>query len=281
MAKVMIKEPFISVVIPVYNRPVQILRSVQSVLDQKYDNFECIVVDDGSTDETPSVLQSFGKKIRVITTENRGVSAARNIGVEKSFGDFIAFLDSDDEWKPLKLKNQVEHLLANNWQITQTDEIWIRNGKFLNKKMKHTKPEGDIFEKSLELCCVTPSAVLLEKELLQKYGGFDESLPACEDFDLWIRMSINEKFGLLNEKLVVKYGGHIDQLSATPTLDKYRILSLHKIITTTKDLSQYHRTAMIENLKKRAEIYSNGAIKRGKKEESEWVQNLIDRISLY
>ncbi len=275
------KDPFISVVIPVYNRPDQILRSVNSVLDQRYDNFECIVVDDGSTDETPSVLRSFGEKIKVITTKNRGVSAARNIGAEKSSGDFISFLDSDDEWKRLKLKKQMEHLLANSWQITQTDEIWMRNGRFLNKKKKHTKPEGDIFQKSLELCCVTPSAVLMEKALFQKYGGFDESLPACEDFDLWIRMSINEKFGLLNEKLVIKYGGHSDQLSATPTLDKYRILSLHKIITATKDLSQHHKTAMVENLKKRAEIYSNGAIKRGKTEESEWVWNLIGQLSLF
>jgi glycosyltransferase involved in cell wall biosynthesis len=275
------KKPSVSVIIPVYNRPVQILRSVQSVIEQKYDNFECIVVDDGSTDETPSVLQSLGKKIRVITTENRGVSAARNIGVEKSVGDFIAFLDSDDEWKPLKLKNQMAHLLENSWQITQTDEIWIRNGNFLNKKKKHTKPEGDIFLQSLELCCVTPSAVLIKKDLFEKYGGFDESLPACEDFDLWIRMSLNERFGLLNAKLVVKYGGHSDQLSATPTLDKYRILSLHKIITTTGNLSEHHRTAMVANLKKRAEIYSNGAIKRGKKEESDWVWNLVNNIFIF
>ncbi len=275
----MVHEPLISVIIPIYNRPAQILRSVNSVLDQKYDNFECIVVDDGSTDETPSVLRSFGEKIKVITIGNKGVSAARNIGVEKSSGDLIAFLDSDDEWKPLKLKKQTEHLLKNSWQITQTDEIWIRNGSFLNKKKKHTKPEGDIFQKSLELCCVTPSAVLMEKTLFEKYGGFDESLPACEDFDLWIRMSIKEKFGLLNEKLVIKYGGHPDQLSATPTLDKYRILSLHKIITTTENLSDHHKKAMIENLKKRAEIYSNGAIKRGKKEESKWVKNLLHQIS--
>ena len=267
----------VSVIIPVYNRPEQVKRAINSVLQQSYENFEIIVVDDGSTDKTLEVLSGYGGGISVYRIKNSGVSAARNYGVDKAGGSYIAFLDSDDEWNPKKLQKQIEFMLKGNWKISQTEEIWIRNGSFLNKKKKHKKPEGDIFIPSLVLCTVSPSAVMMKKSLYQQYGGFDETLPVCEDYDLWLRMAVREKFGLLNEKLVVKYGGHEDQLSSTPAMDKYRILSLHRILTLEKDLSKNRKMELIKVLTKKIEVYSKGARKREKFKDAEWAENLLKK----
>lgn len=265
----------ISVIIPVFNRPVQIKRAVDSVLCQSYKNLECIVINDGSTDSTIDVLKEYGDKIDVITTENRGVSAARNTGVKDSSGKYIAFLDSDDEWKQKKLEKQISHLIEENYRVAQTEEIWIRNGKFLNKTKKHIKPVDDIFIPSLDICMVSPSTVIMEKELFEEYGGFDETLAVCEDYDLWLRMSFKERFGLLNENLVIKYGGHEDQLSNTTALDRYRIMSLLKILSTHKDLSLFHYSEIKKMLDRKLEIYLAGAKKRGNIEGIEWAEKIL------
>lgn len=266
----------ISVIIPVYNRPEQIIKAVKSVLKQTYSNLELIVVDDGSTDDTPNVLTQHDGEIMAFRISNSGVSAARNYGVDKAHGSYIAFLDSDDEWKPKKLERQLEFMLKGNWKISQTEEIWIRNGSFLNKKKKHKKPEGDIFIPSLQMCTVSPSAVMMKKDLYEQYGGFDETLPVCEDYDLWLRMAVREKFGLLDEKLVVKYGGHEDQLSSTSAMDKYRILSLHRILTLEKDLAKTRKMELIKVLTKKIEVYSNGARKRNRIKDAEWAESLLN-----
>lgn len=273
-------QDLISVIIPVFNRPVQIKRAIDSVLCQSYKNIECLVTNDGSTDSTMDVLKGYGDKISIITTGNCGVSAARNEGVKNASGKYIAFLDSDDEWKPKKLEKQITHLLKGNYRISQTEEIWIRNGTFLNKTKKHIKPVDDIFIPSLDICMVSPSAVMMEKALFKAYSGFDEALAVCEDYDLWLRMSMNEKFGLLDEPLTIKYGGHKDQLSATVALDRYRIISLSKILTITENLSEFHKTAMQNMLKRKIEIYSNGARKRGNLENVKWAEKIIKSLNL-
>ncbi|HNW82992.1 MAG TPA: glycosyltransferase [bacterium] len=269
------EKSLISVIIPVFNRPVQIKKAVDSVLCQSYKNFECIIINDGSTDETLDVLKEYGKKIKIITTENHGVSAARNTGVKNASGKYLAFLDSDDEWKPKKLEKQLFHLIQGNYRVAQTEEIWIRNGKFLNKTKKHIKPVDDIFIPSLDICMVSPSTVIMEKTLFEDYSGFDETLAVCEDYDLWLRMSFKERFGLLNENLVIKYGGHTDQLSNTPALDKYRIMSLIKILSTHRDLSDFHHSEIIKMLNRKLEIYLAGAKKRGNTEGVDWAEKLL------
>lgn len=268
------KSPFVSVVIPVYNRPGYVERAVKSVLSQTFKDREIIVVDDGSKDSTVSVLNSFGEKIKVLTTENRGVSAARNTGVRHSKGKYIAFLDSDDEWLPEKLKKQLDYMFSKGYSVSQTDEIWIRRGRRVNRKKKHLKPRGDIFIPSLSLCLVTPSAVMMTKKMFLKYDGFDESLPACEDYDMWLRMGLKEKFGLLGEKLVIKYGGHPDQLSAEAGLDFYRILSLSKILRT-KSLSGEKLEKTLEIFYKKIKIFRNGAEKRGRTEAVKKIDALL------
>lgn len=222
--------PRISVIIPVFNRERCVACAVRSVLDQEFSDFELIVVDDGSTDDTPRVLSAF-PQIRVIRTENRGVSAARNLGVSHAKGDLIAFLDSDDLWLPQKLRVQADFMEKTpNCLICQTEETWIRNGVRVNPKKRHQKPDGDIFFRSLELCLVSPSAVMMEKEFFAEMGGFDETLPACEDYDLWLRIGCQHPVPLIPKALVIKRGGHEDQLSRQPCLDLYRVRSLDKLL---------------------------------------------------
>ena len=268
-------KPLVSVVIPTFNRAKVIKRAVSSVLDQSFQDFECIVVDDGSVDETYSVLNEFANKIKVIKTENRGVSAARNLGASYAKGTFIAFLDSDDEWKKEKLAKQISYMKETGFRISQTDETWVRNGKFVNKSKKYIRPRGDIFYNCLEVCAVTPSSVIMEKELFFEYGGFDESFPVCEDYDLWLRMSLKEKFGLIDEPLIIKYGGNEDQLSNSACFDKFRIISIFNMLNKDQELSAKQEKALKEVLSKKVKIYSEGAKKRGKAEEAEWAEGLL------
>ena len=268
-------QPLVSVIIPTFNRAEVVGRAVNSVLNQTFRDFECIVVDDGSTDETDSVLNGFADKIKVIKTENRGVSAARNLGAELAKGKYIAFLDSDDEWKQQKLKKQTDFMRESGLRIAQTDETWVRNGKFVNKSAKYIRPSGDIFYNCLEVCAVTPSSVMMEKTLFFEYGGFDETFPVCEDYDLWLRMSLKEKFGLVDEPLIIKYGGNPDQLSNSACLDKYRIISIFNMLNKNKELREEQEKALREVLTKKVKIYSEGAEKRGRFDEVSWAEGLL------
>ncbi len=270
--------PSISVIIPTYNRAETVKRAVESVLSQTYRNFELIVVDDGSTDNTGKTLNSYAPHLRYLHQPNRGVSAARNAGAREAAGEYVAFLDSDDEWKPEKLEKHIKYMLANNFSVSQADEIWIRNGKRLNKGKRHQKFEGDIFLPSLSLCLVTPSAVMMKKELFRDYGGFDENLPACEDYDLWLRMALNEKFGYLKEDLVVKYGGHEDQLSAMPVLDKFRIISLYNLLESGSLPEGEKKDAVKDKLLEKAEIFLIGARKRDKTKEIAWMESILSAL---
>ena len=180
----------VSVIIPTYNRWPMLGEAVESVLAQTAGDYELIVVDDGSTDETRCRLADYGSRLTVLTQRRRGVSAARNLGASRASGGYLAFLDSDDLWHPKKLQRQLDFMERSpEVEICQTDEIWIRNGVRVNPRRRHRKPSGDIFRASLELCLVSPSAVMMRRELFERLGGFDESLPVCEDYDLWLRIS--------------------------------------------------------------------------------------------
>lgn len=259
--------PLVSAIIPTFNRGWILKEAVQSVLDQKYHPLEIIVVDDGSTDDTREILHSFGDRITVLVQENRGVSAARNLGIKHSHGELIAFLDSDDLWTPDKIACQVDFFCNNpDAVICQTEEIWIRNGKRVNPKNKHKKLSGMIFEPSLELCLVSPSAVMIQRALFELKGFFDEALPACEDYDLWLRIATTHAIDLIDRACTIKRGGHDDQLSSHHSLDKYRIRSIENLLESGI-LNREQRKTALKIFRSKARIYGRGCIKRGRIDE--------------
>lgn len=274
MPKTDIENPLVSVIIPAYNRCGWIAEAVDSVLGQDYRPFELIVVDDGSTDSTPWILSSYGSRIRVIQQENSGVSAARNLGAANARGGFLAFLDSDDYWLPGKIAAQAEFFRNNpGFRICQTEEIWIRRGVRVNPGLKHEKRAGMIFEDSLELCLISPSAVMMERSLFEEHGGFDEALSACEDYDLWLKITCTEPVGLVKQPFMVKRGGHPDQLSRQPGLDRYRIKSIASIMASGRlNSSQYRAASRV--LEKKCRIYAQGCKKRGRLQEAEYYRQL-------
>lgn len=258
----------VSVIIPTFNREWALKEAIESVLGQDYRNKELIIVDDGSTDNTGDILNAYENRITVVRQKNAGVSAARNRGIRAATGPYIAFLDSDDCWLPGKLTSQMAFFNSHpDATICQTEEIWIRNGVRVNPKKRHKKPSGMIFEKSLALCLVSPSAVVMKKSLFEMVGTFDESLPAAEDYDLWLRVSCRFPVYLIDKHLVIKYGGHTDQLSGMSGLDKYRLQALKKIIESDL-LSEKQRNAAIETLKEKCAIYAQGCLRRGRKNEA-------------
>ena len=254
----------ISVIVPTYNRAHQLPRTLDSILCQSCSPKEIIVVDDGSTDETLALMASEYPEIVFIQQQNTGVSSARNVGIKRASGDWIAFLDSDDEWLPEKLEIQMKALYENpEIKICHTNEIWIRNGKRVNPKKKHEKFGGWIFQKCLPLCCISPSSVIIHKSIFKEIGLFDYSLPVCEDYDLWLRITARNPVLYIEEPFLIKYGGHEDQLSKKYWgMDRFRIKSLEKIIAS-RVLSELDENAAKKMLMEKIYIFIQGAQKRG------------------
>ena len=268
--------PLVSVIIPSYNRCQQLKEAIESVLAQDFEDSELIVVDDGSTDNTPKLLADYGEKLMAIRRNNGGVSAARNTGIVAASGELIAFLDSDDLWLPKKLSVQTEFFRQHpDALICQTEEIWIRNGIRVNPKRKHKKPSGMIFEPSLALCLVSPSAVMIRKRLFDKVGIFDENLPACEDYDLWLRIAHHYPIYLIDTPLIIKRGGHDDQLSRNPGLDKYRIFAIRKLLDK-HCLNDAQHEAAVKMLKEKCRIYAIGCRKHGREDEAAYYETLYE-----
>jgi glycosyltransferase involved in cell wall biosynthesis len=255
----------LSVIIPTYNRAALVQAAVASVLAQTWREFELVVVDDGSTDDTLEALAPYASRIRLLRRESRGgVSAARNAGMALARGEWLAFLDSDDLWLPEKLAHQMAYLSAHPAQLwCQTEETWMRRGVRLKQPPTHRKIGGRIFFQSLERCMVSPSAVILHRRLIEKHGGFDEMLPAAEDYDLWLRLSWRHELGLEPAPLVIKRGGHADQLSGQWGLDRYRIRALLKLLQEP-ELPASHARAARQVLARKCAIYAQGCEKRGK-----------------
>jgi len=253
----------VSVVIPAQNRRKLISRAIDSVRAQTAPPSEILVVDDGSTDDTARFVAETYPEVRVLRQPNRGVSAARNAGIRAATSAFIAFLDSDDEWLEKKLERQLQAMEASPGALLcHTNEIWIRNGRRVNPMKKHQKFGGRIFEKALPLCVISPSSVLVDRRLFDEVGLFDESLPACEDYDLWLRVCSRFPVLFVDEPLIVKHGGHEDQLSRRHWgMDRFRIQALQKILAQ-RDLPDDYRRAADAMLAQKLEIFARGARKR-------------------
>ncbi|MFW6115018.1 MAG: glycosyltransferase family 2 protein [Thermodesulfobacteriota bacterium] len=273
--------PLVSVIIPTYNRSEKLIRALSSVLTQTFHDYEVIVVDDGSTDDTPNVIGPYLPRVHYVRKPlNTGVSAARNRGIQCASAPWVAFLDSDDYWLEDKLSAQVEYIKRNPDTVAcQTEEIWIRNGRRINPRKQHRKPSGDIFGQSLRLCLVSPSSVMLKRSLLNQTGLFDENLPAAEDYDLWLRIACRYSVHLIPKELVVKEGGHKDQLSrAVIGIDRFRIRAIVKLLERGV-LTDAQRDQALNELRIKCAIYGQGCLKRGRQAEGSFYLSLPDKLA--
>ncbi len=275
--------PLVSVIIPTYNRASFLKEAVDSVLNQTYQRIELILVDDASDDETSTIIEPFlnNSKVKLYRkTENQGVSAARNLGIRNANGDYISFLDSDDMWQKKKLEYQLEFLLnQSEYKACYTDEIWIRKGVRVNQKNKHRKYSGSIYQKCLALCIISPSSIIMTKNLIDEIGFFDESLPACEDYDYWLRLCSRYPVYFLEKQLIIKRGGHSDQLSGKYlAMDRFRVAALIKMLNSHY-LNEDHYAMTKDMLLTKCEILKNGYYKHGKKQEADYFSALIDQYS--
>ncbi len=270
----------VSVIIPTYNRAKFLAEALDSVLAQTYPPLEIIVVDDGSTDQTEELVKKY--PVRYVRQPHRGVAAARNQGLRLARGELIAFLDSDDLWLPKKLERQVTFFKEHPQAVAvQTEEIWIRRGRRVNPKKKHAKESGFIFHRCVELCVVSPSGVMLKREIFREIGLFDETFPVAEDYELWLRLSARYPIYLIEEPLVVKRGGHEDQLSRQPGLDWYRLLALTKLLKNEPSLTPAMRLLALREALKKGQIFAQGALKRGKIFEAWCALRIIEELKLF
>lgn len=249
----------ISVIIPTYNRADYVLYALNSVKCQSCRVDEIIVIDDGSIDGTDILLQNKG--IKYIYQEQKGVSAARNRGLKEAKYPWIAFLDSDDTWQSNKIAIQKEfHSKNPEFLASFTDELWIRDGKAIGQK-KHQRKEQPTFINSLRSCKIGASSFFAHKSLFESVGYFDESLYVCEDYDLWLRILLDNQIKYIDQKLITKYAGHSGQLSfETPLIDRFRIEALCKHINCD------YKNEVLAELIYKIELLLKGAKKHNNKE---------------
>ncbi|MET0065698.1 MAG: glycosyltransferase [Candidatus Thiodiazotropha sp.] len=267
----------VSVIIPSFNRAHTLARALDSVIAQTHPVLEIIVIDDGSTDQTDELIARDYPQCVCLRQSNRGVSAARNRGISHARGEWLALLDSDDSWMPEKLEQQFAALAASpGLRLCHTDEIWIRNGTRINPMRKHRKQGGQIFAQCLPLCVISPSASLMHRSLFETYGLFDEDLPACEDYDLWLRVCSREAVAFVEQPLVVKYGGHEDQLSRQYWgMDRFRVRALSKLLEA-RILSAEDRQKTLQVLEQKCRILIQGAEKRGARARADEYREMLD-----
>lgn len=268
----------VSVIIPTYNRGYCLGDAIRSVLSQTVTDFELLVIDDGSTDNTREVVKNFQRTRYFRLPANNGVSTARNFGIQRAKGRYICFLDSDDSWAPGKLEAQVDWMESHpQCDICYTDEIWIRKGVRVNPMKKHQKHSGNIFRHCLPLCTVSPSSVMVRASLFKETGAFDEALPVCEDYDLWLRLSLRRPFHLIRRKLIIKKGGHPDQLSRKFWgMDRFRVYALQKLLQENRlEGGNYQR--VVDTLIQKSGVLVKGFLKREKTDEADYYQNLIKK----
>lgn len=272
-----------SIIIPTYNRAQSLKRAIDSIAYQTYPHWELIVVDDGSTDETEGVVKSYCyNQIHYIRNpKNSGVSFSRNVGVRNSNYSWLAFLDSDDEWLKDKLENQASYIEKNpEIKFVHCNEVWIRNGVRVNAKNKHKKYGGRIYTRCVPLCCVSPSASTLHKDIFEEFGGFEESFPACEDYDLWLKIFSKYEAGYIDKPLLNKYGGHQDQLSRKyVAMDYWRVKSLFSALKhLIHNLTHEEIDLTTQEIIKKSQILINGYKKHNNFEQFIEIKNILDKV---
>ena len=261
----------ISVIIPTYNRRKLVERAVMSVLNQTFKPYEIIVIDDGSSDDTKQILKNY--PVRYIYQQNQGVSKSRNRGILEAKYNWIAFLDSDDEWRSDKLQKQISfHMKNKNILFSHTGERWIRDGKEIKYPKRLKKPYGRCFVDNLSACKIAASSVLIYKKVFEEVGYFDEEMRVCEDYDLWLRVSYGFEIGLIDEPLITKYAGHT-QLS-----NEIFAIDIHHINSLLNFLDGKYVNEVKKEIERKLRIVKNGANKRENTNILKWCEKVSCQI---
>ena len=257
----------ITAVIPCYNRAQLLERALQSVFAQTSPVDQVVVVDDGSTDGSADLVASRFPGVEILRQPNRGVSAARNRGIAAARHEWIALLDSDDCWQADKIERIRATARAQpGYELYHSDEIWIRHGRRVNPMRKHRKSGGLIFRQCLPRCVISPSAAVIRRATLQSLGSFDESLPACEDYDLWLRLCHRHPVCFIETPLITKYGGHDDQLSRRyMAMDRFRIRALARLLDS-EALAAGDFAAVRQTMLDKLEVLLGGAARHRNQE---------------
>lgn len=283
------QNPIVSVIIPTFNRVHLLKRAIDSVLAQSFKDFELLIVDDGSTDDTEAMVATIeDPRVRFIKLTHSGFPGkVRNAGVVQSTGALLAFLDSDDCWRPQKLSRQVPlHAVTEGREgelsrarISHTRELWLRSGKEISQHSQKHRREGNIFEDALIKCIIGPSTVILGRALFQKFGGFREDLEIAEDYEIWLRITYTEPVAYIDEPLTKKYAGHGDQLSEKYGLiEPFRIRGLKDLVDRGYFQGEPLKLAKAE-LSRKCRIYAGGCRKRGKSDEARKYEEEARRYS--
>jgi glycosyltransferase involved in cell wall biosynthesis len=211
------RAPQVSVIIPTYNHAAYVGQAIQSVLNQDYDAYEIVVVDDGSEDNTSEVVAQFGDRVRYIWQENRGLPGARNIGIKAARGDFIALLDADDTWLPGFLSATVARLAAEpGLGAVHTGFFFVdERGQRLPQISTETVSDDQMYDRLLDGEFFVPAAVVARRECYDQVGLFDEAFRASEDWDIWLRVAREYRFAGIPRPLV-NYRMHGNNMSKDP-----------------------------------------------------------------
>ncbi len=270
--------PKVSVIIPTYNRMHLIARAIDSVLAQTFTDYEIIVIDDGSKDDTQQILQTYQTKIKYIFQDNQGISEARNRGIQESKGEYIAFLDSDDWWAPEKLTEQVKILNTHKNIGIVYSRMPIINEKGETIGMKPNGASGKNFKELLEIWGDLPtSTVLTRRECFDKVGTFDKDLPPMEDIDMWLRISQFYDLYEIEGKTLAYYYRHGTQITANPIKVYEGLTKIYKKILTQYENIPTH--LIIKRLAEKQYSLSKAYYKKGLYSDS--FKNLIQVLSHY
>ncbi|MCF7949829.1 MAG: glycosyltransferase family 2 protein [Spirochaetaceae bacterium] len=291
-------QPWVSVIIPVYNRPKLATEAVRSVLLQSYPQLECILVDDGSSEAPQEACRLFAAdpRFRYLPIAHSGMpGAVRNRGVEAARYGLLAFLDSDDLWLPRKLELQVQLLQSGEsgfWQgepaqrlggtapLVHSREVWLRGEKIISQKGQRFQRRGDVFAEALKKCMIGPSTVLMRRDVYEQLGGFREDLEIAEDYELWLRLTALYPVDFVEEPLIVKRAGHGQQLSEKyGHIELFRLKGLEDLVRRRWFAEQAPKQAPSQaphlqqmaasELADKCAIYAAGCRKRGREQEAQ------------